>query len=123
VRFKIDENLPPEASTLLQNSGHDALTVWEQRLQGRPDLTIARVCQEEQRIFITLDLDFADIRTYPPNQYSGLIVMRLNSQSRTSVLRALQGLLPILEKERIDGHLWIVDETTVRIHGEGENGR
>lgn len=49
--------------------------------------------------------------------------MRLNSQSRTSVLRALQGLLPILEKERIDGHLWIVDETTVRIHGEGENGK
>ena len=118
MRFKIDENLPPEASTLLQNSGHDALTVWEQRLQGRPDLTIARVCQEEQRIFITLDLDFADIRTYPPDQYSGLIVMRLNSQSRTSVLTALERLLPILEKERIEGHLWIVDETTVRILGE-----
>ncbi len=119
MRFKIDENLPPESSAFLQNSGHDALTVWDQKLQGQLDLTIARVCQEEQRIFITLDLDFADIRTYPPDQYSGLIVMRLNSQSRTSVLRALQGLLPILEKERIDGHLWIVDETTVRIHGGG----
>ena len=49
--------------------------------------------------------------------------MRLNSQSRASVLRVLQGLLPILEKERIEGHLWIVDETTIRIHGEGEDGK
>jgi predicted nuclease of predicted toxin-antitoxin system len=123
VRFKIDENLPPESSALLQNSGHDALTVWDQRLQGQPDLTIARVCQEERRIFITLDLDFADIRTYPPDQYSGLIVMRLNSQSRTYVLRVLRGLLPILEKECIEGRLWIVDDTTVRIHGEGADGK
>jgi predicted nuclease of predicted toxin-antitoxin system len=79
VRFKLDENLPPDASTLLSNSGHDALTIWDQGLQGRPDAQIAEVCQEEQRTLITLDLDFADIRAYPPNQYSRLIVMRLTS--------------------------------------------
>ncbi|MBS0167289.1 DUF5615 family PIN-like protein [Nitrospira sp. CMX1] len=34
MRFKLDENLPPDASTLLSNSGHDALTIWDQGLQG-----------------------------------------------------------------------------------------
>ncbi|OYT19486.1 MAG: hypothetical protein CCU26_11150 [Nitrospira sp. UW-LDO-01] len=118
MRFKLDENLPPDASTLLSNSGHDALTIWDQGLQGRPDAKIAEVCQEEQRTLITLDLDFADIRAYPPNQYSGLIVMRLSSQSRTHVLRVLQGLLPILKRETIEGRLWIVGDSAVRIHGE-----
>jgi predicted nuclease of predicted toxin-antitoxin system len=120
VRFKIDENLPPEASILLRKSGHDSLTVWDQGLQGRPDTHIATVCQEERRILITLDLDFADIRTYPPNQYCGLIVMRLSNQSRTHVLRILQGLLPILKHETVEGRLWIVGDTAVRIHGEKE---
>jgi len=118
VRFKLDENLPPDASTLLSNSGHDALTIWDQGLQGRSDAQIASVCQEERRTLITLDLDFADIRAYPPNQYSGLIVMRLSSQSRTHVLRILQGLLPILTRETIEGRLWIVGDSAVRIHGE-----
>lgn len=117
MRFKIDENLPPDAAILLQNNGHDALTVWDQGLQGGPDLQIASVCQEEQRIFITLDLDFADIRAYPPDRYSGLIVLRLSDQSRPHVLRTLQGLLPVLKHETVEGRLWIVDENAVRIHG------
>ena len=121
MRFKLDENLPPESSTLLQNNGYDALTVWDQSLQGRPDAKIASVCQEERRALITLDLDFADIRAYPPNQYSGLIVMRLSSQSRTHVLRVLQGLLPIIKRETIEGRLWIVGDSAVRIHGEEDD--
>lgn len=103
---------------MLRDDGYDALTVWDQGLQGRPDIQIASVCREEQRTLITLDLDFADIRTFPPHQYAGLIVMRLNNQSRIAVLRVLRRLLPILRKERIEGRLWIVDESTVRIHGE-----
>ena len=121
MRFKLDENLPPDASTLLNNSGHDALTIRDQRLQGRPDTQIAAVCQEERRTLITLDLDFADIRAYPPSQYFGLIVMRLSSQSRMHVLRVLQGLLPILKRETIEGRLWIVGDSAVRIHGEEDN--
>ncbi|CUS33345.1 DUF5615 family PIN-like protein [Candidatus Nitrospira nitrificans] len=122
MRFKLDENLPPDASTLLINNGHDALTIWDQGLQGRPDSQIASVCQEERRTLITLDLDFADIRAYPPDRYAGIVVMRLSNQSRAHVLSTLQRLLPILNKERIENRLWIIDEATVRIHGEGEGG-
>lgn len=96
------------------------MTVRDQKLQGVPDAHLASVCLQEQRALITLDLDFADIRAYPPDQFAGLIVMRLNSQSRTHVLHVLQALLPILGKERLEGRLWIVDEAAVRIHGEKE---
>ena len=34
MRFKVDENLHPEASAFLVEQGHDALSVWDQNLRG-----------------------------------------------------------------------------------------
>ena len=45
-------------------------------LDGAPDSYISIVCRREKRALITLDTDFADIRAYPPQDFSGLIVLR-----------------------------------------------
>ena len=71
--FKVDENLPVEATVLLQDAGHEALSVHDQGMVGSTDENIAVVCQAEKRAVVTLDLDFADIRAYPPEDYFGLI--------------------------------------------------
>ena len=81
MRFKLDENLSPTIAGLLSWVGHDAATVAEQGLAGAEDLDIASVCLDEGRILVTLDLDFADVRAYPPHRYPGLIVLRINSQA------------------------------------------
>jgi hypothetical protein len=65
VRFKIDENLPVELAEELLAAGHEAATVNDQRIVGTSDRHLSEVCKAEGRIFVTLDLDFADIRTYP----------------------------------------------------------
>ncbi len=66
MRFKTDENIPLEAVDLLRAAGHDARSVFDESLAGRPDGKIASICREERRTLITLDTDFSDIRTYPP---------------------------------------------------------
>jgi len=66
MKFKIDENLPIELADLLQNEGYDASTIYSESLKGAKDPTVIAVCQQEQRVLITLDLDFADIHRYPP---------------------------------------------------------
>jgi predicted nuclease of predicted toxin-antitoxin system len=76
MRFKTDENLPAEIAEFLRQRGHDALSVGEQGLAGVPDPAVAAVCQAEKRAIVTLDLDFSDIRRYPPEHYSGIIVLR-----------------------------------------------
>lgn len=53
-----------------------------QRSHGRSDVDRADVCKAEERAIVTLDLDFADIRAYPPDSYSGLIVLRLDRQGK-----------------------------------------
>ncbi len=115
MRFKVDENLHVDAANLLRQHGHDALTVFEQTLQGKGDQDIAAVCQLERRVIVTLDLDFADVRAFPPAKYFGIIVFRLTDQSRRSVLNVLSRTISSLNVEPLVGRLWIVDESKIRI--------
>ena len=57
MKFKIDENLPVEVADALRQAGHDALTVHDQQLTGRPDLDVAAVCRAEGRVLVSLDTD------------------------------------------------------------------
>jgi predicted nuclease of predicted toxin-antitoxin system len=107
-KFKVDENLPTEAAELLSGAGHDAVTVVDQRMAGQPDTNVAAVCRREGRAVVTLDLDFADIRAYPPSDYAGIIVLRLVRLHKPHVPSVLQRLLPLLESEPLFGKLWIV---------------
>jgi predicted nuclease of predicted toxin-antitoxin system len=115
MKFKIDENLPVEIAQLLQESGYDAATVLEQQLGGKPDGNIAQICQQEDRIIVTLDLDFADIRTYPPSEYAGMIVFRLSQQDKFHVLNICQRMLAVFKRETPQQKLWIVEDNRIRI--------
>lgn len=122
MRFKVDENLPVEIAQLLRQQNHDALTVLDQQLGGRPDPDVAQVCLAERRALITLDLGFSDIRLYPPENYSGIIVLRPAVQTTPALVRIVTGVLPLLDQEPLDGHLWVVDERRVRIRGSSASG-
>jgi len=117
MEFKVDENLPDEVAEILRNAGHDATTVVQQGLCGRTDADIASICRREKRALLTLDTDFADIRTYPPMRYSGLIVFRLVRQDKPHVLTVLARLMEKIPNEPLDRHLWIVEEGRLRIRG------
>lgn len=117
MRFKIDENLPAELVSRFQMAGHDAISVLGQKLGGAPDKLIADVCRSENRAFITLDLDFADIRKFATQGHPGLIVLRLGSQAKTHVVDVIVRLLPLIAVEPVAGRLWIVEENAVRIRG------
>jgi predicted nuclease of predicted toxin-antitoxin system len=115
MKFKLDENIPVEASALLREAGHDAVTVLDQQMGGKADEHIIQVCSQEQRALITLDLDFADIKTYPPSNYHGIFVLRVKRQSRSKVMEAVTKLIPHLPSETIEKQLWIVEEDKIRI--------
>lgn len=118
MRFKIDENLPPDAAELLRRNGHDTDTVLDEALGGSPDSSIAKTCRTEQRILVTLDLDFADILQYPPRDHSGIIVLRPARQDRDTVLAMIPRILELLQTETVSQRLWIVDDSRTRIRGE-----
>jgi predicted nuclease of predicted toxin-antitoxin system len=120
MRFKIDENLPIEIAELLINAGHNAKTANEQQLQGVRDPILIDVCKSENRVLITLDTDFSDIRAYPPQEFSGIIVLRIGSQAKQHVIKVFQSIIPLIQREPINQHLWVVEETKVRIRGKDD---
>lgn len=115
MKFKVDENLPVELAEELREAGHEGLTVDEQRLTGSTAPDLSEVCRSEDRAFVTLDLDFADIRTYPPEEYSGLVVLRLARQDKSHILSVLRRVIEVIGSEPLEGRLWIVDEKRIRI--------
>ena len=119
-RFKIDEHLPTECVPLLAAAGFDARTSLDQGLGGADDGRIAAACQIESRVLVTLDLDFADIRQYPPKQHAGLIVPRVKHQAKSHLLATFRRALALLPAETITGRLWIVTEAGVRVRGVDE---
>jgi len=52
---------------------------------------------------------------YPPQQYSGLIVIRTQNQSKPKILEYIEIIRSVLSKEDPAGHLWIVQEGGIRI--------
>ena len=114
MRFKLDENLPNEMAGLFAEAGHDAVTMLDQQMSGAEDADLAAICLSEGRILMTLDMDFTDIRAYPPGHYPGIVVFRLSRQSRNYLLEIGTGLLRKLTPS-LQGQLWIVEDTRIRI--------
>lgn len=118
LKFKVDENLPEVAAKILRDAGFDAETVLSEGLGGAQDSSLAAVCLEEGRALVTLDLDFSDIRTYPPDEYPGFIVLRIHNHSISHISAIMEKVVALLQRERLSGTIWSVDERRVRIYGD-----
>ena len=115
MKIKLDENLPLEAAVLMVKAGHDAHTVLQEELGGQPDSMISAVCRSEERILITLDTDFCNILNYPPQDHSGIIVIRTLDQSKSSIIGFIEQIITAIKKEQVNRKLWIVQKNGIRI--------
>ena len=114
MKLKIDENLPVECAEILSDAGLEADTVGGEHLTGTEDSVLAAKSRSEGRVLVTLDLDFANIRAYPPAEYAGIIVLRPKRQNKQSVLALVQSFILVLANRAPTGELWIVEPDRIR---------
>ena len=114
MRFKIDQNLPSEYAALLRQAGFEAETVDDEGLSGADDLAISVRGRAGGRVLVTLDLGFSDIRSYPPREYSGIVVVRSKAQDKITLLSMLRRLILVLRERSPDRQLWIVEPDRIR---------
>jgi len=69
----------------------------------------------EDRVLITFDLDFADVRSFPVWSHGGIVVFRLHDQRWAGLEGPARHLVASEVLERIRGGLAIVDEARIRI--------
>lgn len=114
MKLKIDENLPNECAAILNASGFEADTVADEGMTGAEDSKLAARARTERPILLTLDLDFANIRAYPPVDYAGVIVLRPKLQDKHTVLALVQRIALALGNRSPAGELWIVGPDRIR---------
>jgi predicted nuclease of predicted toxin-antitoxin system len=104
------------SAAVLRDLGHDVCDVRDVGLGSASDNAIFERAQVEQRIIVTADLDFADVRIYPPGTHVGIVVLRLPDHFKTAEINlALEAAVSRLEDAGIDGALVIVEANTIRI--------
>jgi predicted nuclease of predicted toxin-antitoxin system len=111
MRFLIDEDLPRSMGDLLRRYEHEAVDVRDIGLRGAKD------AQSEGLCLVTGDLDFSDMRNYPPREYAGLVVLRLPRTATASfILNLLESFLQQADLvAQTPGKLAIVEAGRVRI--------
>ena len=115
MKFKLDENMPRRAVTLLSECGHEVATVADEGLSGSEDPLVAQTAAQEGRMVVTLDRRFADIRLYPPGHHPGIIVFRLPDQSSALVQTALRSFLEQHDVEDMVGRIVVVESGLLRV--------
>ena len=117
MHFLVDEDLPRSTGGLLRKSGHDAVEVRDVGLRGAADPEIAAYAQKHKLCLLSGDIGFADIRSYPPGEYFGIVVMRLPAKATSSTILALLASFLIKSEivSQLDGKLAVVELGRVRI--------
>ena len=120
MKFKIDENLPPVVVEVFRARGHDAVTVEDQGMRGTSDPDLAKVCAAEGRVVVTMDKGFGYVVGFPPEEGSGIVVLRLGIPSVRAIAGAIERFLAVVREDEYAGNLIVVRDTVVRIHGKAE---
>ena len=113
MKIKLDENLPMSLKPALAAFGIEASTAADEGLLHQPDEAIEKAARSEARMVFTLDLDFGDLRKFPPGRHCGVVLFRPRSMGpgtvtglieefvRESDLNAFVGCLVVVEPGRI----------------------
>lgn len=118
MKVKVDENMPAAMVKLLQEARHDAATVMDEGLSGTDDSEVIKAATSESRILITFDVDFGNIRAFPPGSHAGVVVFRLHDQRWAVLEEPARRMLKSGTLDRLQRGLAIIDESRIRIGGQ-----
>jgi predicted nuclease of predicted toxin-antitoxin system len=97
-------------------------TVASQSLEKAEDSKLIECCRREKRALVSLDLDFANPLHFRPSDYSGIAVLRVPRRpSHEDLLRAIRTLAAGIERENLEGKLWIVEAGRIRVFQEKQS--
>ncbi len=112
MKILADENIPKKILNLLEESRLDIKRV----SKGANDQSIAELAKSENRVILTFDRDFGNILLFPPEQYSGIIFIRIRPPLIISVFSALSNLFKLVKPEEFNGKLFVLSTHGFRMY-------
>ena len=118
LRFFTDHCVPNSVIQILRDAGHEVHILREHIPRNSDDPDVIATAQELDAILVSLNGDFADIVTYPPANYKGIIALQV--RNHPEVIPALmQRLLDYLadhpDMSSYEGQLLLVEAHRIRV--------
>lgn len=99
----------------LRDHGHEALHVRDEGMQRADDETILAKARAEERILLTLDLDFGYLMAVSGAALPSMIIFRLGNETADAVTQRLEEVLACCETDLLPGVLVTVDDDSIRV--------
>ena len=119
IRFFADHCVPTSIIQSLQDEGYIVYRLRDYIPRNSPDPIVISKAQELDAILISLNGDFADITTYPPANYKGIIAIQLRNHPEI-IPRLMERLKEYLslnsDINHYRGKLIIASPHRIRIH-------
>jgi hypothetical protein len=110
-----DSHIARSTQRLLEDFGFQVDSVDKRLGSGVPDNLVAQLAKQEKRVLISGDKVFANGRHYPPNEYNGIIVVRVKPLTAECMNRALRRFLSQTNLKNYHRVLVVVSATNARI--------
>lgn len=118
LRFLADHCISNSIIQSLRNEGHEVVRLKDVLPADSPDPLVLAKAQETGAILLSLNGDFADIVTYPPRNYRGIVALQLRNRYE-AIPHLLHRLTAYLASHRAmedyRGNLIIVEANRIRI--------
>lgn len=115
MKLKLDENLSRHLKQPLRSLRHDVATAAEEGLLSQPDVAVAAAAKAEERILLTLELEFGDLRKFPPGSHPGIVLFRPRSFGPLEVNRVVSEFIGSVDLNQLSKCVVIVEPLRVRI--------
>jgi predicted nuclease of predicted toxin-antitoxin system len=115
LRLKLDENLSRHLKPQLAELGHDVATAGDEGMVGRSDVELGSAANNEGRMILTLDTEFADLRKFPPGTHAGVLLFRPRSMGPLAVNRFVLDFVKSADLNEFAACNVVVDHGRVRL--------
>jgi predicted nuclease of predicted toxin-antitoxin system len=115
MKIKLDENLSRHLKSSLERLGHGVHTAGEEGLLSMPDVKVAAAASSEGRMLFTLDVEFADLRKYPPGGHPGIVLFRPESFGPRAVNEFIEAFVRDTDLEKLRGCVVVAEPSRIRV--------
>jgi predicted nuclease of predicted toxin-antitoxin system len=118
LQFLADHCVPNSVIQTLRDANHDVLRLRELLPVESPDAIVIAKALDLGKILLTLNGDFADIVTFPPSRYKGIVALQVHNHPEI-IPRLLARLIAYLSAqpsmEDYRGKLFVVEVNRIRL--------
>ncbi len=115
MRFLANMGISTRTVAWLRQQGHDALHLHDEGLQRAADEDIVKKARAEERIVLTMDLDFGYLLAISGEQLPSVILFRLENESAEMVNQRLAEVLVQCTDDLDAGAIISVNEVSIRV--------